>query len=281
MGELFGRTYQLTVDTIRFTGLDISFEVEKSTKHEPNKCKISVFNLTRDHQRQLEGLSVRRGQGHIRVELMAGYAGDNSLIFRGDLRTAKTLRDVADAETKLEGEDGGRAILWARINRSFPAGTRVDQVVRACAQAMGVGLGNTDELTRDARLQEGGNVFSEGTVLEGSAANQLTHILRSVGLRYSVQNGALQILRRGEPLQATAIRLSSGTGLVGSPEVNADGTVAATCLMLPDLYPGRRVQFEGENLSGTFRVERANYLGDTLGDAWYIKMECQPLVLES
>ena len=267
MADLYGRTYLLTVDTIRFNGLDISFDIEKSTRHEPNKAKISIWNLTKDHRDQLEGLSVQRGQGRIRVELEAGYQGNNSLIFRGDLRTAKTVRDGADLITDLEGEDGGRAVLWSRVNRSFPAGTRVDQVVRACADAMGVGAGNTDEIVRGAQLVTGGNTFPEGTVLEGAAADQLRRILRSLGLRYSVQNGALQILRRGEPLQATAVRLAPSTGLLGRPEVNADGTVSATTLMNPDIYPGRRAQFDTVDLAGAFRVERTKYQGDTFGEA--------------
>jgi|ADGO01.1.fsa_nt_gi hypothetical protein len=155
MARLFGRTWRVRIDTIQFTELDCSFTVEKSTKREPNKCSIRVWNLTAEHRAQLESLSVtrQRGPGRIRVELEAGYGDRTSLLFRGDLRHATTVREGPDLVTELEGEDGGRAVLWSRVNRSFPPGTRVDQVVRACAAAMGVGAGNTDELLRGARFE--------------------------------------------------------------------------------------------------------------------------------
>lgn len=285
MARLFKRIWRVRVDTLQFTGLSISFEVEKSTKREPNKCTLRVFNLTQDHRRQLESLSVRRGRGRIRVELEAGYLDETSfdasaglgLIFRGDLRHASSVHDGPDWVTEIEGEDGGRSVLWARVNRPFPPGTTVETVVRACAQAMGVGLGNLSELTANARLEGGGNTFTSGTVLSGPAAEELEHLLRSMGLRYSIQNGVLQILRRGRPLQTTAVNLSPDTGLIDSPVVNADGTVSATSLLIPDIYPGRKVQFNTVDLSGTYRVEKAKYQGESSGGPWYVHMECKAL----
>jgi hypothetical protein len=277
VARLFKRAWKVKVDTLQFSELDISFEVEKTGRREPNKCSLKIWNLTRDHRRQLEALTVRRGQGQIRVELEAGYQNQLGLIFRGDLRRASSHREGPDVITEVEGEDGGRAVLWGRVNRSFPAGTPVETVLRACAEAMGVGMGNLAEASAGARLEGGGNTFAEGTVLSGPAAEELDHLLRSMGLRYSVQNGVLQILQRGQALQTTAVRLSPTTGLVDSPEVNADGTVSATCLLNPDIYPGRQVQFDSVDLAGTYRVEKAKYQGDSFGGEWYIHMECQPL----
>lgn len=279
MARLFQRVWRVRVDTLQFRGLDISFEVEKSTKAEPNKASIRVWNLTQDHRRQLEAMSVRRGQGRIKVELEVGYGGteQTGLIFRGDFRRAPSSAEGPDWVTELEGSDGGGAVLWSRVNRSFPAGTTVEAVVRACADAMGVGAGNSREVMARARLEGGGDTFPEGTVLSGSAAEELGHLLRSIGLRYSIQDGVLQVLERGQALQSTAVRLSPQTGLIDTPVTNADGTVSATCLLIPDIYPGRQVRFDGVDQAGFYRVEKAKYQGDTFGTEWYIHMECQPL----
>lgn len=267
---------------VRFTDLDVSFDVEKSTLREPNKCGLTVYNLGPDHRAQLEQLNTYRktGPGRIRVVLEAGYQDPGpSLIFRGDLRNALSTQDPDRTwVTKIEGEDGGRAVLWSRVNRSFPAGTRVDTVVRACAEAMGVGVGNLDDVVQNLRLESGGAVFTEGTVLSGRAPEELDGVLRSVGLTWSVQDGVLQLLQRGQALQSTAVRLSADTGLVGAPTRTPDGTVIARMLMLPDVYPGRQVWLDTDAVRGYFRVKKAKYTGDSAGDAWYIATECLELV---
>lgn len=276
------KAWRVRVDTLRFTGLDISFDVEKSLRREPNKCTLRVLNLSADHRRQLEQLNTtrKRGPGRIRVELEAGYRETGmSMVFRGDLRTAlSTQEDDGTWVTTLEGEDGGRAVLWARVNRSFPAGTRVDQVIRACAEAMGVGVGNLEDAIQGARLEGAGATFTEGTVLSGPAPDELDGVLRSVGLTWSVQNGVLQLLQRGQALQTTAVRLTSDTGLVGTPGRAADGTVTAKAFINPELYPGRQIQLDSPNVRGFFRVRKAKYSGDSAGDTWYVAMECLELV---
>lgn len=288
MAKLFQRAWRVRVDDFQSETLDIAFEVEKTTKKEPNKCTLKLWNLTPEHRRQLAALSTVTKKkksstsstkrktalsGKIRVEVEAGYVGATTLIFRGDLRTAKSTLDGADYVTELEGEDGGKAVLLGRINRSFPPGTTVETVVKACAQAMDVGYGNAAELAHAARLEGSGGVFTNGTVLSGSAATELDHILKSAGLRYSIQNGNLQIQKRGAALQGTAVKLSPDTGLLGSPTSNADGTVSAIALMIPDLYPGRKVKFESVDFTGFYQIEKCKYAGDTAGDDWHVEME--------
>lgn len=280
--RLFPRQWRVRVDDFAVTDLSVSFQIEKSTKREPNKCSLKIRNLNATHRRQLDALSAsrRRDRSRIRVEIEAGYPDAMALLFSGDLRTAKTTReDLSTFVTEIEGEDGGRAIMTARVNQSFPPGTSIETVVRACARAMGVGAGNANELASAAAFDNGGRSFANGTVLSGSAATELEHVLRSVGLRYSVQNGVLQLQRRGQPLQGSAVLLSRRTGLVGTPEPNADGTLTATSLLIPDLTPGRVVVFDGVesvDVGGSWRIERVKYTGDSSGQDWYAALELRP-----
>lgn len=281
MARLFQRDWLVSVHTVQFDKLDITFDVEKSTKREPNKCSLRIWNLNASNRLVLESLTIpkKKGPGQIRVALEAGHVGARSMIFLGDLRTAKTIRDGADLITEIEGDDGGRSALWSRINQSFGPGTPVSTVIEACAKAMGVGMGNVLEATRGTALLGGGSVYAEGTTLSGSAATELEHLLRSVGKRYSIQNGAIQILDRGMPLQGTSVLLTPQTGLIGRPEMNADGTVLVKMLLQPDIYPGRQIKIESPDLVGPFRIERAKYTGETAGVSWYIDAECKPLVV--
>lgn len=279
--RLFRRAYKLTIDSFDVSSLDISFEVEKSIKREPNKCAITVINLPSELRQFLSQLSTRKkkGPGKIRVALEAGYEEETSLIFRGDLRTAVSEKtESGDWETKIEGEDGGQAVLWSRVNRSFPVGTRVETVIRACAEAMSVEPGNVDTAIAGARLEDGGTVYTAGTVLSGPAPDELEGVCRSVGLSWSVQNGVLQLLRRGRAAQPNAVLLSSSSGLVGAPARAADGTIAFKSLLIPDIWPGRQIALDEEDVSGTFRVKSAKYSGDNRADDWYIEGEAQELL---
>lgn len=275
----FSRAYKLTIDRFNVSGLDIVFEIEKSVKREPNKATIKVFNMPVEIRRYLSALSTKKkkGPGKIRVELEAGYVENKSLIFRGDLRTAISEQDGPDVVTTLEGEDGGRSMLWARINQTFPAGTRVDSVITACAQALGVGIGNTMEVVRLARLEGGGGIFTAGTTLSGSAHHELDGLLKSIGMTWSIQNGAIQILKRGRAVQTTSIKLTPDSGLVGSPQRQPDGTISFKALLNPEIYPGRQISFEEEGLSGTYKVKKLKYQGDSVGLDWYVDGEVTEL----
>lgn len=268
------RTWRLDVDTIRIagsaeSGLEIAFDVERSIQHTPNTAKVRVWNLNRDQRRTLAQLSVRGERpGRIRTELVAGADGREFLLFKGDLRWASSTQDGGDWETLIEGDDGGRAHVDARVNRSFPPGTRVDQVVRACTDALGLGLGNLPGFLAGLRS------YDEGMSLTGRASDALRGVLRAQGLTYSVQHGVIQVQRSGQPLNLPIVRLAPGAGLVGSPSLTPEGRVTAVSLLQPGLDPGARVQLESAEVPrGTYAVRSVRYEGDASSTPWYAHLE--------
>lgn len=273
------RTWRLDVDTIRIEGdgtrgLEIAFDVQRGLTP-PNTATIRVWNLSEAHRRQLGALTVRgQAPGHIRTELTAGKrvggVTTDFLLFKGDLRYARNERDGADWVTTIEGDDGGRALVDVTIQRSFPPGTRVDQVVRACADALGLGLGNLPPLLAGLRTYE------QGTVLSGRASDALRGVLRGIGLSYSIQHGVLQAARAGVPLNVPVVRLSPTSGLVGSPSRTPEGRVLATALLMPGLDPGARVQLESQEIPrGTYAIRGVRYEGDASATPWYAHTELE------
>ena len=277
MTDLFLRTYRVRVDTFESTDVDCSFDIERTLAPEPNHISLSLYNLREEKRNQLAQLSVRQGRGRIRVEVEAGYRGNNTLLFQGDLRYAHNTREGPDWITEIEGEDGGRAHAWSRVSRSFPSGTQLSTVIESAARAMGVGVGNAVREAARASFENGGNAFTEGTVLSGNAGRELDRVLRSARLTYSIQNNALQVLPRGAALQSTEVVISQNTSLVGVPRVNANQTVDVTLLIQPDILPGRRVRLDSSVATGSYRVTNMHFRGDTFGDPWYIEAELQPL----
>lgn len=277
--------------------LDIEFRIRKNLEREPNTCQLKIYNLPQAFRRELEQINIHEPKtaakkaqdrqdgassgkrtpkpGNIPTVIYAGYKDGMTLLFRGDLRRAVTNKQDAGYITEIEGEDGGRSVLAARVTRSIPPGTTIEAAVRYCAAALGLGVGNILDVQADLQ-----RTFAAGSVLDGSAASELAGILRRVGIRYSIQNGVLQFLKGSKgaaSLRVQAPVISQETGLVGAPARDATGEIIATCLLGPDIYPGGYVQLESENFpKGLYSIGTIEHIGSTFGTEWYHRMWLTP-----
>lgn len=277
--KLFGRRWRVTVGTLSLGDggggadtLDVRFKIRRDTGAKPNKCELTIYNLTADHRNEL----ARAHHAPVRVE--AGYVDGTSLIFAGTTRDVSSVSDGTDWTTTIEAGDGQRRFQSGRALRSFGPDARAEDVIRGLAEALDVGIGNAREALRAAALDRVGQAFPNGTVLHSGAADQLTALTRSVGLEWSIQSGVLQLLARRGALATDAVRLTPESGLIGSPEVAASGKVTAKSLLIPDIAPGRLVRIESEHVTGTYRIEVAEYTGDSAPAAteWFAEIECRP-----
>lgn len=277
MTRLFQRAGVVTVDEIELTidpadpggSLDVSFDVFRTTKPEPNTADIQIWNMTPENRFLLEE------QGNVPVQIEAGYKDATSLLFLGIARTVFTVREGADIITTLQSGDGEKEYQRSRINVSIAKGATNQQALDAIVKALAVGDGNAPSLS--AKIAASPPLYPQGTVLTGSAAQILQRFTESLGLEFSIQNGALQILEAGTPLQGTATELTSETGMVGAPSVDNEGVLSVTALLIPEIFPGRLLKVESEFLSGNFRVESCRYTGSTFDNDWYVDVEAQKL----
>jgi hypothetical protein len=262
---LFKRRIRVVVDTIEAKDLAMTFRIHKSLKPEPNTAELTIYNLNPDHRSALEQLKTAS------VLIEAGYEQGVSTLFLGDLRTAISTNEGPDIVTKLSSGDGEKATKKSRVKVSLKKGAATPQkVLEAVAKALGVGEGNLK--TALSQLGAVANHFSEGTVITGSAAKEMTAICQSLGLTWSIQDGKLQILSLRKALDGEAIKLSKDTGMIGSPTVDNDGVLSVNMLLAPDVFPGRKLVLEAQRLKGQYRIETCDYAGDTHGQDWYIKI---------
>ena len=271
MAELFDRRAALVAGIgegrgIRIADLDFTFTVVKNLRRQPNTAKIEVYNLAESSRRSLEAAQNQR------IRLECGYKSDLYVIFEGDLRKAYSTRRGPDIVTSIEGGDGERGYRSARTNRSFGNGTTLRSVIEEVGRSMGFGVGNLAEQATGAGFEGLGNQYVEGTVISGAARDILTGLARSAGLEWSVQDGNLQLLPFNTPLRQTAIRLSSSTGLVESPSIDSENILKAKSLIIPGLFPGRKVSVDAEFVNGIYRVTKATYKGSTFGQEWYLSL---------
>ncbi len=268
MTELFGRKVAVQVDKTLITGLDISFEIQKSlSPRTPNSAEVRVWNLNADHRKQLQELE------KVYVSLEAGYEQGTSLLFRGDLRDATSRREGTDWVTTITSGSGERG-RKKRVVKSFAPGASVRDVLSAVAKAMGVRLGNTAVKTVNAQIRgTRASKFFNGYAIAGDAERELDRLALMCGLEWSIQDDELQFLDAGEPLQEHGIKLAPDTGLVGSPEPGNKGLTQVVCLMIPDLFPGRKIELQSEHVKGLYRIETSRHIGGTAEREWYVELE--------
>jgi len=238
--RLWRRAWRVDLGSLRIEGdsqtpsLDLNFNITKDVKRTPNSLELNIYNLSENHRQQIESADP------LRVVVRAGYMTADSALFFGDVHVANSQRDRKrrrrirkkhqkdqavssfegpDIVTRIEAQDGGRGYSSMEIQKSYAANTALITVLRDLIAAMGIGEGNL------ATAGVPTTIYTEGTTVTGRAWRELDRLVRSAGLRWSVQDGALQLLRDQTPLRQTAIVLSPETGLIGSPAVDADGTI--------------------------------------------------------
>jgi hypothetical protein len=267
--RLFNRRWRVQIGTLDVSQCAIKFKAARSLYGYAGTAELEVRNLTQEHRDEILA-SPRRTTF---VEVIAGYAEGMSLIFRGDKRKTIPVREGADWIVKITAGDGEHALRNARVGRSFASGSTVQQVVQHIADAMGVGVGNATSALRGATLGGLDGVFPEGTMLYGLAAEELTRLTSSIGLTWSIQDGALQILPRGGALAREALSLGPDTGLIGAPEVVNRRTCNVKTLLIPGLVPGQQVVLNSDVVRGVWRISKAEYAGDTHGPEWTASLE--------
>lgn len=307
MSRLFDRSYKLTIDTVEIEGggvgtgrigLDIAFKVESTTKQEPNKIDLRVWNLNPNHRSALQkrsGSEVSKAKRvAVAVELEAGYADDRGVIFRGELRNLQIDHDGTDFVTHVEGSDAGRAYKVAHMSASYSPGALVYSVMRDCVNALGIGTGNLTDYASSISIPNLGKTFPEGYSASGPAERVMGKLCSAAGLSWSVQKGVLQLKPIGSPIQRQVYELGPNSGLVGTPVAEVDATVTPSktgeapksdkksglirvrSLLLHQLYPGAIIVLDTNEFKGGYELRQIDYVGDTAGGEWYCDMLVRP-----
>lgn len=276
MTQLFRRYVKLSVDTLAVSPeLRIKFKAVKSYKPTCNECTVEIYGLSPEHRSELS-----RVKSPI-IRLAAGYGkGDTGLtqLFYGHAIHVKHEIVGADIITTVSTTDGGEKKQKARVNISFGPGTKTGTVLQQIARALGLNPGNVDTIAREINLTAKADIYSEGTVVSGSAANELGHLCRSCGYDWSIQDETIQIRKIGQAAEKFSVELSPNTGLIDSPSLSSKGVLSGTCLLFKagvglDLVPGRLIHLDSAFVKGQFILAKTESSGDNYADEWFCQFE--------
>jgi len=278
MGLLYDRKIELnlyfsgTMTTVK--DLHVSFSVTVTQDKEPNQATITIYNLSPTTRAQMSA-------GLLGVELIAGYGNDASMIFKGSwdplVSSVIHTRTGADWETTIETGEGLKEYTGSFFDRTYPAGTLIQRIVKDVAGSLGLPIIN-DYLGTEA--------IAYARTYSGRSVDILTDVLKGLGLGFiwSIQNGTLEIRPEGVPLRknAEAVLLTPRTGLIG-PAVLTETGIEVECFLNPAIRPGKLIKVEGPiktpagviaalqklgappPASGVYRVVSATYSGDNFG----------------
>lgn len=271
---LFDRKCILTVGEAGARGvqfderLHVTFRVVKSLGAEINRAEFEVYGLSPESRN-------RCLQKDLVVQFEAGYVSNYELLTIADITRAVVSYEPPDIITKIEAGDGARALRDRKVNLSFSAGASVQRVFDAVAGELGLG-----ERATGVPVQ---GEYQEGVSFSTTAREALNKVARRAGVVWSIQDGDLYIAKRDLPVDGRGVLLSPGTGLIGSPEPLEDpepdletkggAGYRVRSLLQPKIRPGERVIIEARDVSGVFRVDVVEHVGDTRGNEWHTEAE--------
>jgi hypothetical protein len=247
-------------------GFRVVFQIEKSLgeiSSTPATSIITIYNLNERSRSFVE-------QSGARINLEVAYQGRNETpVFRniifGDIKSVNHEKVAADITTKIEAIDGINAYQNSRINQSFDSGATAKQVFNTLARAMGLPLGDIRGI-KD-------NQFLTGYVVSGMVRDQLDALTRRLDAKWSIQDGQLVVLPKGQSSSESIIVLSPETGLIGSPSKKEENTVQFKALLNAKLRINRRVQLNSRFLKGDYTVSKVIHSGDTDSGPWQSSCE--------
>jgi hypothetical protein len=246
----------------RFRDLSVTFRVEMTQTATPNTARIVARNLAADSVALLQ----RDG---VVVRLLAGYDAPR-LVFQGEpVRNGVDERyEGTDRVLTLDLQDGGRSYRLGRVSVSYATATTLGQVLDAVTDQLGLPLGTID-VDRTVGL-------GRGIVLRGPARDVLDQIAEASDARWSIIDGALNIIARTGSLADQAVVFSAARGnLIGSPS-RKDGGVEVKGLIAPSLRPGKLFRVESAFITGDYVATEVDFMGGLREQDFYVVARGRP-----
>jgi hypothetical protein len=195
--------------------------------------------------------------------------------------------DGGDRSTTLEIADTFGQMSDAYVSVSYNNETRANSVLDNIAEKLDVPVVMSD----DAKKALDEVSMADGYSYIGTATSALTSICDTCGLRRSVQDGTLQIVKSGEHKSKYRNLMSAETGLIGIPErvykSNSVSSINDYNTRAEEIY-GYRIRYlmdgtlgiydvihlKSKYVEGDFFIYKVNVSGDSLRGDWTCTAEC-------
>lgn len=253
----------------------IAFLVQHDYGGHQQFAEIQIFGLSSETENRIY-------REFRTVRLQAGYQQLYGPIFKGQLINIERGRKGADKYVRLFCTSGGREVSQTHVNLVFTQGAPLNDMIRRCAETFGkpvIFIGDFSEQRT-----------SDNHVFNGGTRSVLNRLGKTHGFTWSIEEDAVYILKNGQTRDGDIFRISSTTGMIGSPKVTETSVIVDMSLM-PTLRIGSKIKVESTNPNfvtsgnywyeiprsigeGIYAISRLTHSGDSYGDTWRTQADC-------
>lgn len=276
---LYGRKYRIMVFREDGTGLDLSdlhivFDVSKSLTREANTGTVTIYNLNTETENDLM-------VNCNRVTIEAGYEGLFGLIYDGDvIQGIRGVENGVDYYLTLITMDCERFLNSGFINYTMTRGmSKRDVAKNICNVSTNpVQLNSISSSFNTAK-------YIRGKVVFGKSRDFLDQLAATSNANFYTDSGKVNLVSFNDISENEIIHLNSSSGLIGSPQQNAEG-ISFQCLLNPRITLYSLVNIPNDQIveqeysdgnsvvytldqDNLYRIIKVEFSGDTRGQNWY------------
>jgi hypothetical protein len=244
-----------------FSDLKFTFKIDKFLDSTPNQLTLDIYNLQKSTYE-----SFKKG---MLLSLDCGYKEDHGIIFTGNIDLPVTKKQKPEIVTSIEIKDGLKSLVNSYVFKSFSANTDVSIIINYIISEMGLSKGTLSGIPV-------GKKILNGLSLAGSAKSYLDRFAKTYNFQWTINDGFIHIIKKGETINNTAILLDSTSGLLTGLDPTEKGFKVKSLLRW-SVNPGHYVKIITGKTNDFFKVNNLTHSGDSRGNDWFTEMEVTKL----
>jgi hypothetical protein len=268
-------TPKKTGKKIAIEGLRVKFNVQKTIDAALNSGTIDIYNMNAGNRAAVafkynlhQTIDKAIGAFGGRIDLIAGYEGDEKLLFSGDMTSAFTTRDGGDYITRISAKTKAEVLTGTKIKKTFPKGTNYRSIIDFIIAELDIPAVKA-EVTSYINQIVGGTVLNSGESVVSNLQGMISKVNKRFDGKLSINIDEAGINVHGPGISGRTkpkFFYSKYTGLIGPPQITNQGSDLKV-LLEPNIRISDLIFIESPSILGTneplYVVRSINHIGDS------------------
>jgi hypothetical protein len=248
--------------------LSIDISISRSVYNVMNVAILTIYGLDETKRKMLAKDKVNFNK-YIRMDIKAGYNGNEWLIYRGAVQECFSYRDGGDTEFKtyIESADAAMDLLLSHTSSTFKDGTDAATIINNLGSSLiDLHIGAISDYVKFSIPRRAKN--ETGKII--NLLSNIGTVASSLGVEktMSIDLGVINFLRQEQDVikRFGFLNVDDSTGLLGTPR-RRDTLFSATMLFEPAANLNQICLFESKalDISGTYKIMGVHHNGTISG----------------